>query len=81
MEFDESKIFTMVNADKVKLGSKGYFADSLKELKIAVEQERSERYGEITEIDDDSHSDRFCNKYIYYYSLFYLVEESEEKKF
>ena len=42
MEFDESKIFTMVNADKVKLGSKGYFADSLKELKIAVEQERSE---------------------------------------
>ena len=81
MEFDESKVYTLVNADKVKLGSKGYFADSLKELKIAVEQERSDNYGEITEIDDDSQSARFRNEYIYYYSLFYLVEESEEKKF
>lgn len=65
----------------MKLGSKGYFADNLKELKIAVEQERSDNYGEITEIDDDSHSVRFRNEYIHYYSLFYLVEELEEKKF
>ena len=72
MEFDESKVYTLVNADKVKLGSKGYFADSLKELKIAVEQEHSDNYGEVTEIDDDSYINRFkIGNYLF--GLFYLV--------
>ena len=38
-------------------------------------------YGLNEKWKDDSHSVRFRNEYIYYYSLFYLVEESEEKKF
>lgn len=48
MKFDESKIYTLVTADKVKIGSKGFFSDNLRDLKNIVEQERSERYGKIT---------------------------------
>ena len=29
MEFDKNRIYTMVNADEVKLGSVGYFADNI----------------------------------------------------
>lgn len=36
MEFDESKVYTLINADKVKIGSKGYYADDLKTLKERV---------------------------------------------
>lgn len=77
MKFDESKIYTLVTADKVKIGSKGFFSDNLRDLKNIVEQERSERYGKITGIKDNSYTARFQIKVEgnYNYGLFYLVEE------
>lgn len=77
MEFDESKIYTLVTADKVKIGSKGFFSDNLMDLKNIVERERSERYGKITGIKDNSYTARFQIKVEgnYNYGLFYLVEE------
>lgn len=77
MEFDKSKIYTLVTADKVKIGSKGFFSDNLRDLKNIVERERSERYGKITGIKDDSYTARFQIKVEgnYNYGLFYLVEE------
>lgn len=90
MKIDESKIYTLLTADKVRLGSKGYFADTLKNLREVVDQERSENYGEIGEIKDNSYIARFKIKNFDIeeslanpfrsYGLFYLVEESKEKK-
>ncbi len=36
MEFDKSKVYTAVNADELKVGSKCYFADNLADLKELV---------------------------------------------
>lgn len=75
MEFDESMIYTAVNANEVKSGCVGYFADTLSCLRKAVEQEDREAYGEIKDIGVDSDLCRFYIKGRRCYNLFYLVEE------
>lgn len=80
MEFDESKVYTLVNADKVRAGSRGYFADNLRDLKYIVEHDCSEEYGEITEIKNNSYATRFKIEN-YLFMLFYLVEEPVEKNY
>ena len=40
MEFYVDKVFASLSADDVKIGSKGYCADSLVNLKTLVEGER-----------------------------------------
>ena len=81
MEFDKSKVYTLLNADEVKIGSEGYFADNLDDLKDMVERERVEYCGKIDSIEAESYSCRFHKKDKYCYGLFYLVKEPEEKKF
>lgn len=81
MEFDKSRVYTSLNADEVKIGSKGYFADSIKVLRDIVEQEYGRGYGEIENITVDYYSSRFKIKDNCCYTLFFLVEEPEEKKF
>lgn len=83
MTFDISKVYTMLNAEDVKIGSKGYFADNVKTLKEAVLAEDSVMFGEVEEIFDDSASRRFgikdesgCG-----FGLFYPVNKPESKKF
>lgn len=34
MTFDKNKVFTAINADEVKVGSKGFFGDTISGLKI-----------------------------------------------
>ena len=36
MEFDVSKVYTAVNADELPIGSKCYFADDLRKLKVRI---------------------------------------------
>ena len=80
MEFDKSKVYTALNADEVKVGSKGYFADNLSALKRVVEQEDTSAYGKLDKIYDDSCSHRFLQmEELQDYALFYLVEEAKEK--
>lgn len=85
MEFDKSKVYTLLTADEVKVGSKGYFAHSLGVLKTAVLREDNEMFGEIIKILDDTAPCRFGIKddeFIYdEYALFYLVEEPKENGF
>lgn len=81
MEFDKSKVYTALNADEVKIRSKGYFSDNLKNLSFAVEEEYSPAYGEIEEIKDSSYGCRFLKKGSYNYSLFYPIEEPKENRF
>ncbi len=80
MVFDKSKVYTALNADEIKPGSKGYFADNLKVLKEAALSEDSVMFGEIENIYDDSCSRRFNIKDDCGYCLFYLIEEPQEKK-
>lgn len=81
MEFDKSKVYTLLNADEVKIGSEGYFADNLDDLKDMVERERVEYCGKIDSIEAESYSCRFHKKDKYSYGLFYLVKEPQEEKF
>ena len=80
MKFDKEKIFTVLNANEVRIGSSGYFADNLRSLRTAAEEEYSRAYGEIEEIMDDSYGCRFRKKDGDTYTLFYLAEEPREKK-
>lgn len=81
MELDESRIYTAVNANEVKSGCVGYFADTLSCLRKAVEQEDREAYGEIKDIGVDSDLCRFYIKGRRCYNLFYLVEEPKKEEF
>ena len=81
MEFDVNKVFVSLSADDVKIGSKGYCADSLVTLKTQVEYEDKLAYGEVTRILDKDCLYRFRIDNIIDKAFFYLVEEPEEKKF
>ncbi len=79
MTFDKSKVFTSVNANEVKIGSKGFFAETLAELKSYVKIEIA--LDEVAEILDDGCAFRFCSDNRTRYALFYLVEEPKEQKY
>ena len=81
MEFYVDKIFMSLSAGDVKIGSKGYYADSLVNLKTRVENEDKLAYGEVTRIHDKDCLYRFRIDNIIDTALFYLVEEFTENKF
>ena len=79
MEFDKSKVYTALNADEVKVGSKGYFADTLAGLCADVLNAHT-NLRELTDVYHETIPHRFrANDGDY--NLFYLVEEPKEKKF
>ena len=81
MEFDISRVYTMLTADEVKEGSEGYFADNFKDLKDIIAREFSECYGKISKIKAEGYSLRFLKEDSYCFGLFYLIKESKEEKF
>lgn len=81
MEFDISRVYTMLTADEVKEGSEGYFADNFKDLKDIIAREFSECYGKIRKINAKGYSLRFLREDNYGFGLFYLIKEPEENKF
>lgn len=84
MEFDKSRVYTSVNADEVKVRSKGYFADNIAELQRCVFNEDKDYIFTIKEIATDDENYRFlADNYSgneTSWNLFYLVEEPKEKK-
>ena len=79
MEFDKSRVYTSVNADEVKVGSKGYFANNIYSLQQAVQHNDKECFGKIDYIRDTGTGFRFAANDTCF-SLFYFIEEQEEKK-
>jgi hypothetical protein len=77
MEFDKSKVYTSVNADELKVGSKVICADNLYALKFCVEEEIY--MTTIKEVMSEDCMLRFRTKEGEY-ALAYLISESEEKK-
>lgn len=77
MEFDLSRVYTAINADELKVGSKVIVADSLKDLRDIVERDGTAVT--IRSIEPDDKLYRFetdSNDY----ALAYLVSEPEKKK-
>ena len=75
MELDKSRIYTVVNADEVKLGSAGYFADNIYSLQQAVQHNDKECFGKVECIKDIDTGFRFVNSDGSCYSLFYFIEK------
>ena len=44
MEFDKNRIYTAVNADELKIGSKCIFADTVRGLRRKVEEEIQKKF-------------------------------------
>lgn len=82
MKFDKSKVFTTLNADELKVGSKGYFTDNIESLESVVQSEDYLAFGELEKIQKPNMSCRFRMKESNTsFNLFYLVEEPKEEKF
>ena len=88
MEFDKSRIYTAVNADELKVGSKVIVANNLGTLKARVEDFREECSDESLDtvfcISASTEQDRFristgCRGEWRAYNLAYLVLAPEEK--
>ena len=77
MEFDVSKVYTSVNADELKVGSKVICADNIGQLKAQVHEE--EGTATLTNVAGAYCLYRF-ETYNDSYSLAYLIEPPEEKK-
>ena len=82
MEFDKSRVYTIVNADELKVGSKVIVADSLGLLKRLVELSDKANIHKLTKICDCNAQHRFKvdNGYDCEYALCYLLEEPTSLK-
>lgn len=79
MEFDKSRVFTALNAEEVKVGSKGYGADSIEDLKDKVIT--GGELSELGEVRGEGSILRFIDTLSRSYALFYLVKEPKEKPY
>lgn len=77
MEFDKSKVYTALNADELKVGSKVIVADDLSHLKDYV---KDELICTLEHVTAESEGCRFVANGSVLYSLAYLVSEPEKKK-
>ena len=77
MEFDRTRVYSACNADEVKIGSKGYFADSISELKRKISE--GDEPLTLVKICGEEAATRFSVSPVSSYILFYLVEEPKEK--
>ena len=81
MNFDVNKVKTAVTAESVKVGSVGFFANSLDELKKKVEEYKAEDFHRVNAIRSSEKAERFkMSKGSF--SLFYpaSVDKQEQRK-
>ena len=77
MEFDKSKVYTALNADELKVGSKVIVADDLRCLKECVDY--CDDIVSLVAVESEEYEERFFDGNEHY-NLAYLVEPPEEKK-
>lgn len=77
MEFDKNRVYTALNADELKVGSKVIVADNLETLIYGVTSDNEPKI--ITDICHTGFKDRFEIDTARY-NLCYLISEPEEKK-
>lgn len=77
MEFQKERVFTALNADELKVGSKVIVADSMEILKDHVNYH--DRICVLDNIESEDYTNRFFANNARW-NLAYLVSELEEKK-
>lgn len=75
MEFDKSRIYTAVNADELKAGSRVCVADNLSNLKSKFYKRKT---AILSKIQSEVYQYRFCVEN-FNFALAYLIEPAEEK--
>lgn len=68
--FNPSKVLTAINAETAKIGSRGYFGDTVLDLRNAF---RDNKVQKLIDINDDSCEYRFVNDYNTSFILFYQI--------
>ena len=81
MEFDKSRVFSAVNADELKIGSRVILGDSLSELIEAVEAETEAAIQNLMIIHGENMSFRFTGDKYHSGRLAYLIEPPVEPKY
>ena len=82
MEFDKSRVYTALNADELKIGSKVILGNTLTELKEAVEVEKEEAIQNLAIIHGEDIMLRFTgDKYHSGYTLAYLIEPPKKPEY
>ena len=80
MEFDKSRVYTAVNADELPIGSKCIFADTVRGLRIKVEERDTNRVETFYRLHNTGADNLFVgNNYAYCYA--YLIEAPNEPKY
>jgi len=80
MKFDKSRVYTAVNADELKIGSRCFFADTVRGLRRKVEEEDANRVETFYRLHNNGADNLFVgNNYAYCYA--YLIEPPAEPKY
>ena len=81
MTFDKSKVYTALNADELKVGSKVYVSDNMYYLKKCVEDNLESCI--LTEVLLEKEASRFCinDTFNEQWALAYLIEQPAEPKY
>lgn len=77
MEFDNSKVYTALNADELEIGSKVAVANDLAHLKVFV---RNDFICKLEKVLDEESTCRFIANEGAPYSLAYFVSKPDKKK-
>ena len=81
MEFDKLRIYTAVNADELKIGSRCIFADTVKGLRRKVQEEDAAQYVQpFIRLHDNGYDVQFLAD-CYTYAYAYLIEPPAEPKY
>ncbi|MGI5076139.1 hypothetical protein E4N71_12100, partial [Treponema vincentii] len=82
MEFDKSRVYTALNADELKIGSRVILDNTLTKLKEAVEVEKEEAIQNLAIIHGEDIMLRFTgDKYHSGYTLAYLIEPPKKPEY
>lgn len=82
MEFDKSRVYTALNADELKVGSKCIFADTIHALREKVGSDSAQRSVYVLRaVRDGCERERFEEDDSITYLLAYLIEPPAEPKY
>lgn len=78
MEFDINRVYTAIEAEQVKVGSVGYFADSLDDLKTCVLLGKDQP-SKLIGVGPSGCTYRFNSEDGIAWNIFYLASDSEKE--
>ena len=81
MTFDKSKVYTALNADELRVGSRCIFADTIQDLKKTVERSVGYERTKLRRLQDDTNTCRFIDSFGKMFVFAYLIESPKESEY